>query len=328
MFLWHDQDPRCAHILLSTTVHKDYDEILLKHPDYRNKITNIPTAMTDDIGETDEPRGEGKSTVSHSPEESSTTVASPPEVVDSGKVDSPHIVSSHWFDTAPRTWHADFLQQGQYAHFEHNKYVTRTPPNPNLKASDATIRPLQDRRSSQAGFIPINAAGHRIDALLRPPTQDEHIKFKQRTKQKNLCTSFHLTGYCPVNHCRFDHSSIALPVLHVLKQKVRGWPCTAGGGCRRADCFHGHVCFAKGCLGGRHPGCKFSLEAHGVDLNIIKWVKPGVVEELKVVEVDIPAGPYGKATKEAPEDNSWFKTGASKASMESWPAMVQDLIEI
>lgn len=202
------------------------------------------------------------------------------------------------------------------------------PPNPILKASDVTVRPLQDRRSSQADLIPVNAVGHRIDVLLKPPTMKEQVKYKERTKQKNLCTSFHLTGNCPVNHCHFDHSSITLPVLHVLKQKIRGWPCKAGGGCRRADCFYGHVCFAKGCLRGRRPGCKFSLEAHGMDLNIIKCVEPGVEEEFKVMEVEITAGPYGSAIKEDMKDKNWPKTGGSKASMENWPPMVQDLIDI
>jgi hypothetical protein len=65
-----------------------------------------------------------------------------------------------------------------------------------------------------------------------------------------------------------------------------------------------------------------------MDLKIFNNVKPGVMEEPEVVEVEVPAGPYGKATKEEVKDNSWFRTGGSKASMEIWPAMVQDLIEI
>jgi hypothetical protein len=208
--------------------------------------------------------------------------------------------------------------------------VARTPPNAELDTINATIRPHQGSPSSRTGYVPVNAAGQRVDSYLRLPTNDGHNKYKSRTKGKKLCTSLHLTGSCYQKKCRFDHSAITPTILHVLRHKLRECPCTHEGECRQADCFYGHVCFAKGCAGHWQSGCRFKLEAHGVDLLVVKWVRPGGAKTVEAggVYTDVPAQQDGKAKKEAAKDNSWFEMASSKGSMENWPTMVGDLIEV
>ncbi|KAF1911188.1 hypothetical protein BDU57DRAFT_552405 [Ampelomyces quisqualis] len=293
MFLWHKQDPRCAHILLSTSVHKLYDEMMSKHPEYSNRTTNIPIAMTEDLSDTVYTGVEAKASTFHDQEAI-------------GVQDTSSFVPME----SERT--GSLQMQGRYGNFENNRYVAHTPLNAEAQAFNSTIRPLQGSHSPTAQLIPINAAGYRIDTFLKTPTKDEYIKFKQRTEHMNLCTSYHLTGHCSVGNCRFDHSSITPKILHVLRQKIRGSPCISRGRCRRADCFRGHICLAKGCARRKQTWCQFSPEAHGVDLKIEEWILPAAGE--KVLR-DKPVYKDGLRQKDS-----------SEGSMKNWPTMVDDLI--
>jgi hypothetical protein len=71
----------------------------------------------------------------------------------------------------------------------------------------------------------------------------------------------------------------------------------------------------KGCVGNNDGGCKFGPEAHGVDMSVADFVQPwtGKMKETK--------------KKEVQSDRS-TETDSSKGSMENWPTMVGDLIDI
>jgi hypothetical protein len=80
------------------------------------------------------------------------------------------------------------------------------------------------------------------------------------------------------------------------------------------DCYHGHTCVAQGCKGPKYKGCRFGSEAHGVDKEVHKWVKPG-------------SRPDGRSEERSDYDSA-PTIDISKGSMETWPTMVADLIEI
>jgi hypothetical protein len=210
----------------------------------------------------------------------------------------------------------------QHGYFENKRYIARTAPKEDI-TSLTSLKPLGNSTYStttfsskpHAGLISINTAGHRVDPILRLPTTAENSAYKSRSRHKNLCSWFFLSGSCSTKMCRYDHSPITASQLHVLKHKLLEWPCHFQGACRHKGCFHGHVCVKKGCIGNIDAGCKFGPEAHGVDMKAADFVQPwtGKMKETKKKELKSDQDP---------------ETDSSKGSMENWPTMVGDLIDI
>jgi hypothetical protein len=187
-------------------------------------------------------------------------------------------------------------------------FTSLTPPDDPLSPSNV-LAP-----KSRVRLIPINAAGCRLDSFLRAPSEKERSAYKTHTKRKNLCSTLFLTGTCRHKKCQYDHSPITPSLLHVLRHRLREWPCHFKGACRNLNCFHGHVCVRRECVGSIDVGCRLGPEAHGVDLEVGAWVKPGRVRktENKENEVRMPTAPH---------------VGNAKTPMENWPAM-GNLIDI
>lgn len=214
----------------------------------------------------------------------------------------------------------DISKRKTHGYFENNRYVPVASPDANT-ISSATSRRLNKRPTrrldaplAQVDQIPTNAAGHRLDLLLHVPTSKERADYKSRTKSNGLCTSFHLAGYCYMKECRYDHGRVTPAQLHVLEHKLKKWPCYFKGNCRLKDCYHGHICIVRGCKSPKYKGCRLSSEAHNVDLEIYEWVK------------SVPRG-HDRPEKRVGHTNI-STTDSSKDSMENWPMMVTDLIEI
>jgi hypothetical protein len=178
----------------------------------------------------------------------------------------------------------------------------------------STSIPRYAREST--GCIPINKNGHRLDDPLRIPTAAEHNAYKARTKTKKLCSPFYLTNSCPVKSCRYDHTPICALVHHTLRYRLSEWPCRFGGACRRKNCFNGHACSWKRCDGKKLGNCRFDSDMHGVDLEVAEWVK-SVGAWGNEVELETTKRKQGVA-----------ETNSSDGSMETWPAMVSDLIDV
>lgn len=181
-------------------------------------------------------------------------------------------------------------------------------------AKQATAASTALPQNPRNGFIPINAAGQRLDPVLRMPINKERKTYKSRTRNQGLCTNFYLKGSCRYKNCRYDHTPINSSLLLILKQKLLDTPCHSAGACRSGDCIHGHVCAIAGCVDGKVMKCRFDHAAHGVDMAVAEWVRPTGAKNPAIQK---------EAKKSSPSD-----TDSSKVSMENWPRMVDDLIDI
>jgi hypothetical protein len=70
------------------------------------------------------------------------------------------------------------------------------------------------------GYIPVNAAGHRVDAnIIQPPTQsclDDYREHKIWNGRVGSCHDFHVGDGCNGQACLYDHSAVSDDVLSVL----------------------------------------------------------------------------------------------------------------
>jgi len=105
----------------------------------------------------------------------------------------------------------------------------------------------------------------------------------------------------------------------------------------------------KECPGKKARGCRFDADAHGVDMEVAEWVRPGASGVKKEgVTVKFGAGREKKegvtmkgsmenwpsmggawagGVKEMKKD-SRVEASSAKTSTKVWPAMVSDLIDI
>jgi hypothetical protein len=162
------------------------------------------------------------------------------------------------------------------------------------------------------GWIPVNAAGYRLDISVDPPTKAQWNKYHARTQQKKLCNAQHLRGSCNAEDCEFDHAAIDAEVRMCLYYILLELPCRHKGACHRLDCYNGHVCQKEACGRGKIGICKFAQAVHKQDLSVARWIKPSA-ESVKNIQV--------KTASESENNNS-------KSAMENWPMMVGDLIDI
>lgn len=307
------QDPRCKHILFNIAEDSSIYNMIKADPEYKRRMTDIPEALARIL-----PGYVATKTIKSSSSTSNIERSgSDKKAAHEGRERSQDVSSPSQCTVLCTT---DIAQRKTYGYFENNRCIPVVSPDtheepsiPSRRLNESTSR-LRDAPPAQADQIPINATGHRIDPPLRMPTKVERTAFKARTRRKNLCTMFHLKGHCLQKSCRFEHGHITPAILHVLREKVRGWPCHSQGSCRRKDCIHGHVCLAEGCSGPGDQKCKFSAEAHQLDREIHEWVMPE----------SLTAG----HSEEQRKPDSGTKAYESKGSMEDWPAMVTDLIEI
>ncbi|KAF2849894.1 hypothetical protein T440DRAFT_451600 [Plenodomus tracheiphilus IPT5] len=167
---------------------------------------------------------------------------------------------------------------------------------PLRKPSSQIAAPSSDRtniathlpKKLTPGFIPINASNQRLDAYIRPPTDQEFSIYNARFHQRKPCNTFHLQQSCTNFDCAYDHSALEPQSRHVLSYVLRCTACPRKGECRVEDCFYGHVCQKEGCSGqmkGLHdvdPRVAGMVPAEGRERkkNIVQ------VEEVRLVDVE------------------------------------------
>jgi hypothetical protein len=135
------------------------------------------------------------------------------------------------------------------------------------------------------GRIPVNKDGERIDTFLPKPTSDAWGLYKERANKHKLCNAFHLGGSCPNIPCGFDHNPLDPSAKYVMKYILRDYSCPRGSKCRSAKCYYGHICQRDGCYGGKP--CKFKLQFHTVDPNVVEWLPPDdLVDQQSVADGD------------------------------------------
>ncbi|KAH9864118.1 hypothetical protein J1614_010052 [Plenodomus biglobosus] len=161
---------------------------------------------------------------------------------------------------------------------------------PSIKTSSHASNPIPNRSSISSilpkkltlGFIPVNAQNQRLDAYIRPPTDQEFSVYQGRFHQRKPCNSFHLQQSCTDFNCKFDHSALDPASRHVLSYYLKCTACPRKGDCRLDDCYHGHICQREGCTG-QMKGCKMK-DLHGIDPRMEGMV-PAETREKKVSNV-------------------------------------------
>lgn len=214
---------------------------------------------------------------------------------------------------------ANAMQDGPESYFENNRYIIHTPqptetkptvaasPRPNAAHSPSTNLPTEGR----PGLIPVNASGHRLDIYFPAPNDTQWAEYTKRLKHKKPCNAFHIRKSCVTPNCVFDHTPLSAATLLCLKYFLLKLPCKRKGNCRRVDCYNGHLCQRRLCPGTRAKGCQFQDRSHGVDMEVVRWVEGSE----RFIE--------GKG-----EVKELTGSGSSGGSMESWPTMVGNLIDI
>jgi hypothetical protein len=134
----------------------------------------------------------------------------------------------------------------------------------------ATFLPKMGPNSQ--GSIAINKDGERIDTYCPMPPQEEWEAYYRRAKRHKLCNKYHLGGECGNLSCDFDHSPIEPTCLNVMMFIMRQHLCPRGTGCRSTNCYLGHICQKDGCRGTKP--CKFSRQAHLLDIQDVQWLTP------------------------------------------------------
>lgn len=122
-----------------------------------------------------------------------------------------------------------------------------------------------------------NRAGQRID----PPTKDYDKPEVDRIKKLKLCNVHFLRQECPYDmQCTHKHTyQPSRSEIATLRLVARMSPCSMGSACQDYKCIFGHRCPAppsnkkvpkgtKSCIFA--DICKFPLELHDVDTNVIK----------------------------------------------------------
>lgn len=127
------------------------------------------------------------------------------------------------------------------------------------------------------GVIARNRAGQRID----PPIRDYDKAEVDRIKKLKLCNIHFLREECPWDlQCSHSHAyQPSRSEINTLRLVARMSPCSMGSACQDIRCIFGHRCPAppnnkkvpkgiKSCM--FTETCKFPLELHDIDLNVVK----------------------------------------------------------
>ncbi|KAF2036737.1 hypothetical protein EK21DRAFT_106053 [Setomelanomma holmii] len=301
-FADHVQDPQCKHIFLGASGHEKYFEMLQQNEPAFSKITLIEGSFPDPAID-----ALGLATTRF------MFVAPPKQSVASGGILSP--VDSCGPISPPRTRTSHprgHFKNSRYIKYDRAKDTTETLTS--IASSDTILSTSSRKLPTEArpGLIPINAGGYRLDTISSPPSKSDWDLYQARIKHRKLCNAFHLRGSCNDARCEFDHSAISPDILKCLQFLLMEWPCRQKGDCRRSDCYNGHVCQKGACRRRKFTTCNFPHNAHKVDWQVAKWIKPGE---------DVAAKAEAKSAQIADRNSS-------KGSMENWPAMVGNLIDI
>ncbi|KAM0426461.1 hypothetical protein ACHAPT_008152 [Fusarium lateritium] len=119
--------------------------------------------------------------------------------------------------------------------------------------SKLNIESLPKRDDIPEGFVAVNPADDRLDALLPTPSADSIKRLKALSAEKRFCNNKQLFDACENDDCEYDHNPIAEELKPALECLARSVPCSRRGGCRKANCVYGHVCQKADC---RHRGGK------------------------------------------------------------------------
>ncbi|KAF2190134.1 hypothetical protein K469DRAFT_657856 [Zopfia rhizophila CBS 207.26] len=143
------------------------------------------------------------------------------------------------------------------------------PPPPVTEAP--TYKP-----SSREELIARNRAGQRVD----PPCRDYNKEEIDRVKKLKMCNVHFLRQECPYGtNCTHIHDyKPTAGEIATLRLVARMAPCQNGSACQDVKCIYGHKCPSeykvvafkgtKNCVFG--DKCKFPLEMHGIDCNVVK----------------------------------------------------------
>lgn len=145
----------------------------------------------------------------------------------------------------------------------------------NVAAKAATL-PSPKQNSRDPNNISRNRKGQRID----PPTKNFDKDEVNRVKRIKMCNVHFLRHECPFGTgCTHVHDyKPNKSEVETLKLVARMAPCIHGSGCDDPKCIYGHRCpFPP--LGNKKTGknciflddCKFPLEMHNMDLNIVQY---------------------------------------------------------
>ncbi|EKG16887.1 Zinc finger CCCH-type protein [Macrophomina phaseolina MS6] len=145
-------------------------------------------------------------------------------------------------------------------------------------AAKAASLPLATAKQStrDPNNIHRNRKGQRID----PPTKNFDKEEVNRVKRIKMCNVHFLRHECPFGaNCTHVHDyKPTKSELETLKLVARMAPCIHGSGCDDSKCIYGHRCpFPP--LGNKKSGkncifledCKFPLEMHNMDMNVIQY---------------------------------------------------------
>ncbi|KAF2734279.1 hypothetical protein EJ04DRAFT_577050 [Polyplosphaeria fusca] len=161
-----------------------------------------------------------------------------------------------------------FCRFGNKCSFQHHpKGLTSPLTNTLDRTNISALLPT----SPMPGFIPLNKDGHRLDTVIRAPTQDEWATYNTRFRQQKPCNSYHLQLICTTFNCPFDHSPLEPEARHALQYVLKCAPCPQKGACRSADCIYGHICQKDECLG-QMKGCRMKMDLHDVDPKLASMV--------------------------------------------------------
>jgi hypothetical protein len=319
---WHLADPQCKQIFIGVSL--SINSALLQQSKSGGRVTFIREQSLDSV-----PEGMSFQTIAPPPfafhtREHSDVRDSPTGIdLEAGSRRIPQNVRVLRIIIGCHTNILIKLQGSLYGYFENNRYIAHTPRKADLNSltpptslGSSISSPVVPSLEENPRLVPINASGHRIDPVLRVPTAAEQSAFKKRDNRQHLCSGFFLKNSCQVKHCPYDHSKITAPIQHTLKHRVKEWPCRFKGACRLSSCIHGHVCVKQACTASKRRGCRFAPEAHGVDMEVTEWVKPrgggaSIADAKRVI---------AKARN--------METNSPKGSMENWPPMVGNLIDI
>ncbi|KAJ5558196.1 Zinc finger CCCH-type [Penicillium sp. DV-2018c] len=140
-------------------------------------------------------------------------------------------------------------------------------------------------------FIPVNKDGDRIDPYCAQPSAEAYREYADRTKEHKVCNSYHLSGECGDMSCLYDHSDVSNTIIEVLRYMLLQHPCTRAGACRSIKCYLGHLCQKPGCKPVKSWHCRFSQNAHLLDLKTARWDVPSDHSEIDIWSVsDVSIG--------------------------------------
>lgn len=140
-----------------------------------------------------------------------------------------------------------------------------------LTTSSRMINITPAKRASDSNtkkYFLVNANNERVDEPLPKPPQPAYEMIKNRIKNenggKNFCNQCYFFGpdNCNMaNDYRHGKADLTPGEELVLRQKVRGIPCSTSSWCQEVDCPYGHNCrYGSNCT--NSGACKFAITHH------------------------------------------------------------------